>query len=416
MHPNNPHSVSLQDWLNSVSSDHFWYIKRLSCNDTGQSGGHQSGIYIPNDAAFTIFPILNDRITKNPDVRLQAHIESHNRPAHEVRGIYYNNRFSEGGNKKRNECRITRWKSSDPQTPLQASETTGALTLFAFERGHAQNFQSPAVKVWICQNAAEEEYLEDVVGHVYPGECLFGASVDMLGGIPPLPETAPLGAIAFPDEWKTTFPSGAEIVRFVCQHDKSLLKLSPDARLLKRRDLEFKLFRMIEDEHLLPKIQSGFTCVDDFIQLANSVSNRRKSRGGRSFELHLEQIFREQGLTCFTTQAKTEGNKKPDFLFPSEENYRDPNYPAEKLRMLAVKTTCKDRWRQILNEANRVERCHLVTLQEGVSENQFREMEAEGVILVVPAKIQDKYPPSVRDKLLTLEGFIAEMLELHPQD
>jgi hypothetical protein len=43
--------------------------------------------------------------------------------------------------------------------------------------------------------------------------------------------------------------------------------------------------------------------------------------------------------------------------------------------MLAAKTTVKDRWRQVLNEANRIETKHLLTLQEGVPEGQFTEMQ-----------------------------------------
>ncbi|MCU2864148.1 type II restriction endonuclease, partial [Enterobacter hormaechei subsp. xiangfangensis] len=91
---------------------------------------------------------------------------------------------------------------------------------------------------------------------------------------------------------------------------------------------------------------------DEFIALANSVSNRRKSRAGKSLELHLEHLFIEHGLRHFATQAITEGNKKPDFLFPSAGAYHDTEFPVENLRMLAVKTTCKDRWRQLLNEAD----------------------------------------------------------------
>lgn len=46
--------------------------------------------------------------------------------------------------------------------------------------------------------------------------------------------------------------------------------------------------------------------------------------------------------------------------------------------MLAVKTTCKDRWRQILNEADKIHQVHLFTLQEGVSLAQYREMRGVG--------------------------------------
>ena len=77
--------------------------------------------------------------------------------------------------------------------------------------------------------------------------------------------------------------------------------------------------------------------------------------------------------------------------------------------MLAVKTTCKDRWWQILNEARRIDRKHLLTLQEGVSEKQFREMEEAQVQLVVPEPLIKTYPKSVRPHLQTLESFIADI-------
>lgn len=35
--------------------------------------------------------------------------------------------------------------------------------------------------------------------------------------------------------------------------------------------------------------------------------------------------------------------------------------------MLAVKTTCKDRWRQILNEADKIHQVHLFTLGRSFS-------------------------------------------------
>ena len=77
--------------------------------------------------------------------------------------------------------------------------------------------------------------------------------------------------------------------------------------------------------------------------------------------------------------------------------------------MLAVKTTCKDRWRQILTEADRIKTKHLLTLQEGVSESQFREMVGAGVQLVVPGPLKKKFPTSVQVHLQTVESFIADI-------
>lgn len=80
--------------------------------------------------------------------------------------------------------------------------------------------------------------------------------------------------------------------------------------------------------------------------------------------------------------------------------------------MLAAKTTCKDRWRQILNEADRISTKHLLTLQEGVSVSQHAEMENAGVQLVVPSPLLPKYPESIRQKLMTFEQFIGEVRHL----
>ena len=56
-----------------------------------------------------------------------------------------------------------------------------------------------------------------------------------------------------------------------------------------------------------------------------------------------------------------------------------------------------------------MEHKHLLTLQEGLSEAQFREMIEAKVTLVVPKPIIEKFPESVRPHLQTLESFIGDM-------
>jgi type II restriction enzyme len=74
--------------------------------------------------------------------------------------------------------------------------------------------------------------------------------------------------------------------------------------------------------------------------------------------------------------------------------------------MLAAKTTCKDRWRQILNEADRVKIKHLFTLQQGISKNQLQEMYKYGVCLVVPKPYIQNFPKEYRNKILSLSSFL----------
>ena len=100
-------------------------------------------------------------------------------------------------------------------------------------------------------------------------------------------------------------------------------------------------------------------------------------------------------------------NKKPDFLFPNAECYHNFEFPAEELTMLGAKTTCKDRWRQVINEADRIEIKHLFTLQPGISKNQLKEMADNGVKLVVPQKNISTFPAEYQSSLSSLSGFIG---------
>ena len=182
--------------------------------------------------------------------------------------------------------------------------------------------------------------------------------------------------------------------------------------LLRRRQCEYEIFLSVEQAVYLPRITAGFTGIDGFLGLAQTILQSRKSRSGNSLELHARDIMTEEGLqsdVAFTHRPVIEGGTRPDFLFPSKALYDDPSFPEAKLRMLAAKTTCKDRWRQIINEADRVHTKHLLTLQEGVSEGQFREMTEANVRLVVPAGLHRAYPENVRPHLITLESFIADV-------
>ena len=80
----------------------------------------------------------------------------------------------------------------------------------------------------------------------------------------------------------------------------------------------------------------------------------------------------------------------------------------------AAKTTCKDRWRQILNEADRLrdENKYLCTMQQGISAAQMDEMQAEKVVLVVPKAYHSAFPKEKRDRIWTLGKFVRYVKEM----
>lgn len=186
----------------------------------------------------------------------------------------------------------------------------------------------------------------------------------------------------------------------------------PDNTLIKLMDREELLFRQLETYIVSNEITSKATSwaqdVDSFVRFSLAVHNRRKSRAGHALENHLEWIFLENNV-AFNRGIKTEHQSKPDFLFPGQRQYRDPNYAAKKLTMLGVKTTCKDRWRQVLNEAHRIPDKHLLTLQPGISEHQTREMSGSRLTLVLPRQLHDTYTPAQREQMLALNEFIEQV-------
>jgi hypothetical protein len=74
--------------------------------------------------------------------------------------------------------------------------------------------------------------------------------------------------------------------------------------------------------------------------------------------------------------------------------------------MLGAKTTCKDRWRQVLSEANRIPSKHLVTLEPAISVSQLEEMRAHSLQLVIPFSIHGTYTPEQRNRLLSIGAFV----------
>jgi hypothetical protein len=260
--------------------------------------------------------------------------------------------------------------------------------------------QERAVAVsWVTTSIEEENLVEDWLGkEVEPG-CLI-MRPDAAIKCPVSPE------IVIPPEWLENFPSGRTIFEYIVSLiPRNDWKRSIDELLIKRRELEFQIFETVERNDVLPRIKDGFKSVEEFIKYAHSVSNRRKSRTGTSLELNLESIFRDERI-AFESQVITENHKKPDFVFPSGKAYHDEEYPFAKLHMLASKTCCKDRWRQVLNEANKIKTKHLFTLQQGVTSHQLQEMKDHNVELVVTAPSLRTFHSEWRDSLISLEKFV----------
>ena len=370
------------------------FTKFLAANDTGLTGGHQAGIYVSKPSISILFDepgIKGQNKEKWVKVNWQDDFET------ESRFIYY-------GQGTRNEYRITNFGRG---FPFLKPEYTGALFIIT-------KLSDEDYKGYVLNSESEIDEFLNAFG-LTPAET--NRLIDLNRTDASLREQAAIDH--FISELTVEFPtsevmsSAARMISYTLLIGRSVTVSDPDKAILQWTEEEYKLFRALEHARYGQIVSNGFSTVDDFVALANQVLNRRKSRAGKSLEHHLAAVFDENGVK-YTAQAVTERNKRPDFIFPSESAYHDFSFPVSKITSLAAKTTCKDRWRQILNEADRLRdgRKYLCTLQQGISAMQMDEMEAEKVTLVVPRAYIATYPKDKQDRIWTLHNFVRYVKEL----
>lgn len=375
-------------------SGQLTFTKFLAANDTGLTGGHQAGIYISKPSVPILFDepgVKGQNKEKWVKVKWQDDFET------DTRFIYY-------GQGTRNEYRITNFGKG---FPFLRAEYTGAL--FVITKIDNENY-----KGYVLNTEDEINEFLSAFG-LTPAET--NRLIELSRTDASLREQAAIDrfisglTVDFPSS--DVMSSAARAISYAAVLNKTITMTDPDKAILQWTDQEYKLFRALEQARYGDMVARGFSTVDDFVALANQVLNRRKSRAGKSLEHHLAAIFNENHIR-FTAQAVTEGNKRPDFIFPSEEAYHDFSFPVIRLTSLAAKTTCKDRWRQILNEADRLRdgRKYLCTLQQGISSMQMDEMEAEKVTLVVPKAYISTYPRDKQDRIWSLHTFVDHVKEL----
>ena len=187
----------------------------------------------------------------------------------------------------------------------------------------------------------------------------------------------------------------------------------PDAALLAWIEFEEALFRRLERRIVAARLQNGFITddaadVEGFLKFSLSVQNRRKSRMGLSLENHVEAALKALNIR-YARGARTEARSKPDFLFPGAAEYADPTFEATRLAMLGVKSTLKERWRQVLAEAARIQEKHLLTLEPGISIHQTDEMRSHGLQLVVPQGLHATFTPAQAAWLIDFRCFLSHV-------
>ncbi|QCV55273.1 type II restriction endonuclease [Thermoactinomyces vulgaris] len=361
-----------------------FFCKFLALNDVGLNPrSHQEGIYIPKKAAPLFFD-KEGRKGENKDRLINIFLEG-DYPPIQARVIWY-------GRETRKEYRITRfWAHS----PFDRAEELG--NLFIMVRASEDDYY-----VFILKKEEDiETFLNTFSISLTQNNAVFGVDENE--------ETQLEKKINSFASLFTEFPPTIEVALKSREFYRER-RDDPDKTLIKWVEIEYKIFNALEKVIYKKELTTPFYDIDQLISFANTLLNRRKSRAGKSLEHHIDYILRQYKIP-FDHPGKTEGNKRPDFIFPSNDAYANIMFDEKKLTFLGAKTTCKDRWRQILNEADRIPVKHLLTLQQGISKNQLEEMKAEKVQLVVPKYLHGNYPIEYRSYLIDFKTFIEQMRE-----
>ncbi len=374
--------------IQSAQESEIAFTKFITANDTGSTGGHQAGFHIHKNSwsLFTDKPgIKGSNESRFIRIRWQNEFETSSR------FIYY-------GVGTRNEYRLTRFGRG---FPFLSNDNVGDLLVITRK---SYDFY----EAFILQS---DEDIENFFA------ALNISSSETNGIIPKQIHLSHENRLAlcymtFLKSLESDFPSTFDLANrarlcYVNSYNISanLIKENPDKEILNWLKSEYDLFKVIENDRYSSYLKNPISSVEELIKLANTVLNRRKSRAGKSLEHHLSEMFNTFGIR-FGAQTITEEHKRPDFIFPGDKEYHNPKFNSDNLLMLAAKTTCKDRWRQILNEADRIKTKHLFTLQQGISVNQLDEMYRNNVCLVAPKQYIESFPTAFRGRILTLKSFI----------
>jgi hypothetical protein len=176
---------------------------------------------------------------------------------------------------------------------------------------------------------------------------------------------------------------------------------------------EEDLYYLAEEARFAPLLLGrSFNSVADFLTAAMVPIQSRRARAGLSLEHHFRALLAMRGIPCANFGAQTEPGGRPDVLLPSKAAYDDPEFPTSRLRTVAIKRTCKDRWRQVLKEADRVDAKYLLTMDAKITQSQAQAMNDAHLQIVIPRPISERYSPTLRPLFVSLEECLTDLTSI----
>ena len=166
--------------------------------------------------------------------------------------------------------------------------------------------------------------------------------------------------------------------------------------------------RNIGDRVISLHYSAGIPSFDQLDGFFLSVAQSRKSRAGKAFELILEELLGRRLGYPMDGQVRVAG-ARPDFVMPSSE-YFDQN-PLDCM-LLPAKRTLRERWRQVVTEANVTYSYFLATLDNRVTKSQLEQTARHKIYLVTTKNIIGQVEHSDKTgNVISFEEFITLHLD-----
>lgn len=171
-----------------------------------------------------------------------------------------------------------------------------------------------------------------------------------------------------------------------------------DALMVISRDIEYKIFKEQElrqraiqvidllrgkDADIVKTIVNNFSQLDSLFLSASQV---RKSRAGRSFEIHISRLLNDSKIKF--EEQKVISARRPDFVMPNAKAINLKSTDHAIAVILSAKTTLRERWKQLASEKFNCP-IFLATVDDRVTQDAISDMASQGINLVVPESLKD---------------------------
>ncbi|MDA7960503.1 MAG: hypothetical protein MPI82_06590 [Nitrosopumilus sp.] len=143
--------------------------------------------------------------------------------------------------------------------------------------------------------------------------------------------------------------------------------------------------------------------VDRMVEAEMSFKQSRSSRAGKSFEIIIRDLLAMIGIPSESVTAQYKRQMSMiDLVVP---DIRTALEEPDRAFFLSLKTSLRERWKQVVTEQNAGQRTYLLTLlqRETLSNDNAESITRSGIVLCVPDRAkEDRFPDNPRIRGLSV--------------